>query len=41
MNDTIAPNSSMRVSCGECSGAGYIYFGDSDEYSVFPCDCII
>lgn len=24
--------------CQTCKGAGFVYFGDSEEYDVQPCD---
>ena len=27
--------------CQLCNGVGYIYHGDSEEYDIEPCDCIV
>jgi hypothetical protein len=28
------------VACDECGGAGFIFFGNENDYDVMPCDCI-
>ena len=34
------PNSVLTIDCNDCRGQGYIYFGDSEEYDVMPCECV-
>jgi hypothetical protein len=29
----------IAVACDECDGAGFVFFGSGEEYSVMPCDC--
>ena len=29
----------LAIKCDECNGAGFLYFGDSDDYDVMSCDC--
>jgi hypothetical protein len=29
----------IAIKCDECDSAGFIYFGNSEEYSVMKCDC--
>lgn len=26
--------------CGVCSGRGYVFYGDNEDYNIEPCDCI-
>lgn len=26
--------------CTMCRGVGYLYYGDSEEYDVRPCECL-
>ena len=30
----------IAVSCDECNGAGFIFFGDDNNFDVEPCDCV-
>ena len=30
----------LAVNCDECGGAGFIFFGDENNYDVEPCDCV-
>jgi hypothetical protein len=29
----------LAVACDECNGAGFLFYGNDEEYSVMPCDC--
>jgi hypothetical protein len=33
-------NSVMTFPCDECKGAGFIFFGNGEDYDVEPCDCL-
>ncbi len=28
------------IACEDCNGAGFIFFGEGEEYDVMQCDCI-
>ena len=28
------------VSCDECNGAGFIFWGNDNDFDVMPCDCV-
>ena len=30
----------IAVACDECNGAGFVFFGDENNYDVEPCECI-
>jgi len=30
----------IAVDCDECNGGGFIFFGNDEDYSVMPCDCV-
>jgi hypothetical protein len=30
----------IAVACDECNGAGFIFFGDDNNFNVEPCDCV-
>jgi hypothetical protein len=30
----------LAVNCDECGGAGFIFFGDENNYDVEQCDCV-
>jgi len=30
----------IAVACDECNGAGFIFFGDNNNFDVEPCDCV-
>ena len=30
----------LAVKCDECQGAGFIYFGNEENWDVMQCDCI-
>jgi hypothetical protein len=30
----------IAVACDECNGAGFIFFGDDNNFDVEPCDCV-
>jgi hypothetical protein len=30
----------LGIDCDECGGAGFIFFGDENDYHVEPCDCV-
>jgi hypothetical protein len=30
----------IGVACDECNGAGFVFWGDNNNFDVEPCDCI-
>lgn len=26
--------------CSLCKGKGYLYYGDNEDYSIEPCECV-
>jgi hypothetical protein len=30
----------IAANCDECGGAGFVFFGDENNYDVEPCECI-
>ena len=30
----------IAIDCDECGGAGFLFFGDNDNFDVEPCDCL-
>lgn len=30
----------IAVACDECGGAGFIFFGNENDFDVQPCDCV-
>ena len=34
-------NDILAIECDECGGAGFIFFGDNDNFDIEPCDCVI
>ena len=30
----------ISVACDECNGAGFIFWGDDNNFDVEPCDCV-
>ena len=30
----------ISVACDDCGGAGFIFFGNENDFDVEPCDCI-
>lgn len=30
----------IGVTCEECGGAGFLFFGNEYEYDVEPCECV-
>lgn len=30
----------VSVSCEDCGGAGFIFFGNENNFDVEPCDCV-
>jgi len=30
----------IAVACDECEGAGFIFFGDENNFDVETCDCV-
>jgi hypothetical protein len=30
----------ISIACDECDGAGFVFFGDDNDYSVMVCDCV-
>lgn len=33
-------NSVMSISCDECLGYGYLFFGNGEDYHTEPCACV-
>jgi hypothetical protein len=33
-------NTVETIKCSECYGQGYIFYGDSDNFGVEPCECV-
>jgi hypothetical protein len=31
----------IAVSCDECGGAGFLFWGDENNYDVESCDCAL
>jgi hypothetical protein len=29
----------IGIECDECNGAGFVFYGNSDEYDVMQCNC--
>jgi hypothetical protein len=30
----------VAVECDECGGAGFVFYGSSEDYDVMKCECI-
>jgi hypothetical protein len=30
----------IAIACDECNGAGFLFYGSDEDYSVEPCSCI-
>lgn len=30
----------LDFDCGTCYGKGFVFFGDNNDYTIDPCDCI-
>jgi hypothetical protein len=30
----------FAIACDECNGAGFIFWGDDNNFDVEPCDCV-
>jgi len=30
----------IGMACDECNGAGFVFFGNSNNYDVVTCDCV-
>jgi hypothetical protein len=30
----------LAIDCDECGGAGFLFFGNENNYDVEPCDCV-
>ena len=30
----------ISVACDDCGGAGFIFFGNENDFDVEPCDCV-
>jgi hypothetical protein len=30
----------IAIPCDECNGAGFLFYGNDEDYSVMPCDCV-
>jgi hypothetical protein len=30
----------LAIDCDECGGAGFLFFGNENNYNVEPCDCV-
>ena len=33
-------NDILAIECDECGGAGFLFFGDENNYDCEPCDCV-
>ena len=33
-------NEIVAVACDECGGAGFIFFGNENDFDVETCDCV-
>lgn len=33
-------NSVYSVECDTCLGHGVVFFGDNNDYSIEPCECV-
>ena len=33
-------NSVLTIDCSTCHGRGLVFFGDENDYSVEPCQCV-
>lgn len=33
-------NEIVAVACDECGGAGFIFFGNENDFDVEPCECV-
>jgi hypothetical protein len=31
----------IAVACDECGGAGFLFWGNENNYDVEPCDCAL
>lgn len=30
----------LSFDCSTCYGKGYLFYGDNNDYSIDPCDCV-
>ena len=30
----------IAVACDECNGAGFVFFGNDNDFDVMSCDCV-
>lgn len=30
----------IAVACEDCGGAGFLFFGNENDFDVEPCDCV-
>ncbi len=30
----------LKYKCSSCKDEGYVFFGDNDDYSIEPCECV-
>ena len=30
----------LAIDCDECGGAGFLFFGDNNNFDTEPCDCV-
>lgn len=30
----------LDYKCGACNSIGYVFYGDNEDYSIEPCDCV-
>ena len=33
-------NAITKIDCSGCYGAGYIFYGDENDYHIEPCECV-
>jgi hypothetical protein len=30
----------LKFDCSACSGRGYVFYGDNEDYAIEPCECV-
>lgn len=30
----------LSYDCGSCHGTGYLFYGDNEDYTIDPCECV-
>ena len=31
----------LGYDCSACDSRGYVFYGDNEDYSIEPCDCVM